>query len=70
MQISEVKEKVTPILREYGIKKASVFGSISRGDSHPGSDVDLLVELGPGPMGMFKYMELIGKLEDSLNKKV
>ncbi|MDO8728458.1 MAG: nucleotidyltransferase family protein [bacterium] len=70
MQISEVKEKVTPILREYGVKKASVFGSVSRGDSHPDSDVDLLVELGPGPMGMFRYMELIGKLEDSLNKKV
>lgn len=70
MQISEVKEKVTPILREYGVKKASVFGSVSRGDSRPDSDVDLLVELGPGPMGMIKYMQLIGKLEDSLNKKV
>lgn len=55
---------------EYGVKKASVFGSVSRGDDRPDSDVDLLVELGPGPMGMFRYMELIEKLEEILGKKV
>lgn len=70
MQISEVKEKISPVLREYGVKKVSVFGSVSRGDDRPDSDVDLLVELGPGPMGMFKYMSFIGKLENSLGKKV
>ncbi len=70
MSIADIQEKITPILRAYGVKKASVFGSASRGDDRPDSDVDLLVELGPGPMGMFKYMELIGKLENSLNKKV
>ncbi len=70
MQIAEITEKISPILRAYGVKKASVFGSVSRGDARPDSDVDLLVELGPGPMGIFKYMELIGKLEDRLGKKV
>jgi len=70
MIISEIREKISPILRAYGIKKASVFGSVSRGDDRPDSDVDLLVELGPGPMGMFKYMELIEKLEEGLGKKV
>ena len=70
MGIAEIKEKISPILRAYGIKKASVFGSVSRGDERPDSDVDLLVELGPGPMGMFKYMELIEKLEEGLGKRV
>jgi len=70
MSIEEVKEKITPILREYGVKKASVFGSVSRGDDRPDSDVDLLVELGPGPMGMFEYIGLKHKLEDKLGKDV
>jgi predicted nucleotidyltransferase len=70
MSIEELKEKITPILRAYGIKKASVFGSVARGDDRPDSDVDLLVELGHGPMGMIEYIGLIYKLEDILGKKV
>ncbi len=70
MSITELKEKISPILKTYGIKKASVFGSVSRGDDRPDSDVDLLIERGPGPMGMFKYMELVEKLENKLGRKV
>lgn len=70
MSIDEVKEKITPILKEYGVKKASVFGSVSRGDDRPDSDVDLLVELGPGPMGMIKFIGLKHRLENSLGKDV
>ena len=70
MSIDEVKEKISPILRAYRVKKASVFGSVSRGDDRPDSDVDLLVELGPGPMGLIEYIGFIHKLEDTLGKKV
>jgi uncharacterized protein len=70
MSIAEIKEKIAPILKEYGVKKASVFGSVSRGDDRPDSDVDLLVELGPDSMGMFKYMRFIGEMEDRLGRKV
>lgn len=70
MSITELKEKISPILRAYGIKKASVFGSVSRGDDRPDSDVDLLVELGPGPMGIYEYMQFREKLEDTLGKDV
>jgi uncharacterized protein len=70
MSIAEITEKISPILRAYGIKKASVFGSVSRGDARPDSDVDLLVELGPGPMGLIEYIGLKHKLEDTLNKDV
>lgn len=70
MSITELKEKISPILRAYGIKKASVFGSVSRGDDRPNSDVDLLVELGTESMGMIRYIGLIHKLEESLGKNV
>lgn len=70
MSIADIQEKITPILRAYGVKKASVFGSVSRGDERPDSDVDLLVELGPGPMGIYEYMQLKEKLEEKLGKDV
>jgi uncharacterized protein len=69
MTIDEVKTKVTPVLEQYGVEYAAVFGSVSRGEDRPDSDVDLLVRLGH-PTGMIKYMRLISGLEDSLNKKV
>jgi uncharacterized protein len=69
MTIDEVKVKATPVLEQYGVKYAAVFGSVARGDDTPDSDVDLLVQLGE-PTGMIKYMQLIDSLEQSLNKKV
>jgi uncharacterized protein len=70
VSIIEIQEKISPILRAYGIKKASVFGSVSRGDERPDSDVDLLVELGPESMDLIEYIGLKHKLEDTLGKDV
>jgi uncharacterized protein len=70
MNIAEVQEKISPILRSYGIKKASIFGSVARGDDRPDSDVDLLVELGPGPMDIYEYMQLRDKLAEKLGRDV
>ncbi|MCX6718820.1 MAG: nucleotidyltransferase domain-containing protein, partial [Candidatus Taylorbacteria bacterium] len=48
---------------------AAIFGSISRGEERPDSDIDILVKLGK-PMGMFSYMKLIHTIEDLLGRKV
>jgi predicted nucleotidyltransferase len=69
MELEEVKKKITPVLEEYGVEYAGVFGSVARGQATPESDVDILVKLGR-PTGMFKYMRLISSLEQSLSKKV
>ena len=70
MGIAEISKKILPILHAHGIKKASVFGSVSRGDERPDSDVDLLVELGPESMDLIEYIGLKHKLEDTLGKNV
>ena len=70
MSISEIKEKITPILAAYGIKKASIFGSFSRGEERPDSDVDLLVELGHGPMGLIEFIGLKNELAEILERDV
>ena len=43
--IQEIKEKITPILQRYGIKKAAIFGSFAKGEAKTSSDVDILVEI-------------------------
>ena len=70
MSIAEIQEKISPILRAYGVKKASIFGSVSRGDDRPDSDVDLLVEFGPASMDIYEYMQFREKLEKKLGKDV
>ena len=32
-------------LRERGVLHAALFGSVARGDNHPGSDIDIMVEI-------------------------
>jgi predicted nucleotidyltransferase len=41
-------------LRGLGVQHAAVFGSLVRGEAHPGSDIDILIDLDPErPIGVF-----------------
>ena len=68
MNIQEVKEKTTPIFKQFGVRRAAVFGSVARGEDKPNSDVDLLIELDQ-PLGLLTYARLNYTLEDALQKK-
>ena len=70
MTISEVKEKVSPILSAYGIKYAGVFGSVARGEDTQESDVDILVRLGDRPFSLFDLFSFEEDLSRELGKKV
>ena len=69
MTVNDVRVKITPILEEYGISYAGVFGSVAKGESKDNSDVDIIVRFGR-PMGMFIYMKFVNSLEDSLQRRV
>ncbi|MGY3077232.1 putative nucleotidyltransferase [Bradyrhizobium sp. LM6.10] len=46
-------------LRERGVLHAALFGSFARGESHSGSDVDIIVEIDPDArITVFDYVEL------------
>lgn len=48
-----------PALRERGVLHAALFGSVARGESHSGSDVDIMVEIDPeARMTIYDYVEL------------
>lgn len=69
MSIKDLQNKLSPIFREHGIKHAAVFGSVSRGDDRPESDVDLFVKLGR-PVGLIGFVGLVDEMEDALGRKV
>lgn len=69
MDTEDLQNKLSPIFREHGVRRASVFGSVSRGDSRGDSDVDLLVKLGK-PMGLVGFVGLVEEMEGVLGRKV
>ena len=69
MPIEEIKQKITPLLKQHGVTRAAVFGSVARGESTAESDVDILVEI-PKKHGLFEFLHIKHTLEDVLGKKV
>lgn len=47
-QLKTKRQEILQLAARYGAKNVRVFGSIVRGDADADSDVDFLVELGPG----------------------
>jgi predicted nucleotidyltransferase len=56
-------------LEKLGVKSLSIFGSMARGEDHPGSDVDILVEFN-GRATFDRYMDTKFYLEELLGCKV
>jgi len=62
-------KKIIPILRQHGVVKAGVFGSIVRGEATKKSDIDILIQF----KGRKSLLDLIGlelELEKSLRRDV
>jgi uncharacterized protein len=48
ISLNEIRNRLPPILRSHGVRRAAVFGSTARGAAGPASDLDLLVEFESG----------------------
>ena len=46
--VAEIRSKVSDLMRRRGVVRASVFGSVARGEADADSDVDFLVEFEKG----------------------
>ncbi|MCA9487486.1 MAG: nucleotidyltransferase domain-containing protein [Nanoarchaeota archaeon] len=68
-QVIKIQNKISPILKEYGVKRAGIFGSYARGDFKRKSDIDILVELDER-YGLGEIIDIKLKLEKVLKKKV
>ena len=67
--VAEIKDKIATTARQYGIKKAYLFGSYARGEAGLDSDIDICIEKGE----IRTLLELSGfcqDLQDTLRSKV
>ena len=69
LQIS--RERLADVCRRFGVRALSVFGSATRSDFRPDSDVDLLVEFDPeNTPSLFRTVELKEELERLFGRQV
>lgn len=69
MNIEEIKRKILPILKKYGVTRAGIFGSVVRGEAREESDIDILVEI-ESRMSLLDFVGLKLELEEALGKPV
>ncbi len=69
MNIEEIKGKILPILKKYGVTRAGIFGSVVRGEAREESDIDILVEI-ESRMSLLDFVGLKLELEEALGKPV
>jgi predicted nucleotidyltransferase len=69
MDLRGKRHEILRIAESHGARNVRLFGSVARGEDHPGSDLDLLVDMESGR----SLLDLVGlgqDLEDLLNRKV
>ena len=74
MPSAEVANMIPQIQRFFAsrpVNRAYLFGSCSRGEETPESDVDILVDLDKSiPMGLFQYVTMKLDLQELLHREV
>ncbi|MDZ4287401.1 MAG: nucleotidyltransferase family protein [Prosthecobacter sp.] len=65
--LQQVRDAVRPLCQRHSVARLQVFGSLARGETQPGSDVDFLVEFLPdAPAGLLEMGGLKEDLEETL----
>ncbi|MFZ5657023.1 MAG: nucleotidyltransferase family protein [Pseudomonadota bacterium] len=52
-RVTAQREAIATVCRRRHVRRLELFGSLARGEGHPGSDVDLLVDFEPLPPGAY-----------------
>ena len=64
--IDDIRNKTTPIAKEFGITRMSLFGSYARGEATEDSDVDLYIDRG-NLSNLLQYFAFVDELENVLH---
>ena len=67
--LKSYRSEILRIAECHGAHNVRVFGSVARGEAHPESDVDFLVDL-EGNRSLLDLAKLLVELEQLLNRKV
>jgi predicted nucleotidyltransferase len=66
--LAALRRERTRLFAQYGLKSMAVFGSATRDDFRPDSDVDIMVEFEPG--ADFDYFDLLRDLQNIVQREV
>lgn len=64
------RREIDALARQYGARRIRVFGSVSRGEERPDSDVDFLVDLPHGYDLITQRIPLTQKLSELTGRQV
>lgn len=67
--IITIKNAVTPIAKQYGLKRIYLFGSYAKGTANENSDIDLLIEKGKS-LSLLMLSGFRQDVEETLNLSV
>lgn len=70
LTIEKLKNEITSIAPQYGVKKAVLFGSYANNTATENSDVDLLLEFETLSVSIYKIAGIKLNLEKNLQKTV
>lgn len=60
ISVAEIKEKITPVLQNYPVDKAILFGSHAKGKATKTSDIDLYIDTN----GKLRGLDFVGLIEN------
>jgi predicted nucleotidyltransferase len=67
-RLRQHRTEVLEVVKAHGAENPRVFGSVTRGEDGPGSDVDLLVRV--DPVNAWRFVSLASALEELLGVPV
>lgn len=67
--LDDICQAIAAIASHYPVTRASVFGSYSRGEQRPDSDVDVLLDKAEG-YSLFSQCGIMNELQDALGVSV
>ena len=70
-EISNMIPRMQRFFAAQPVNRAYLFGSFSRGEEKPDSDIDIMVDLDKSkPIGLFQYVTMKLELQDLLQREV
>ncbi|MBS3076043.1 nucleotidyltransferase domain-containing protein [Candidatus Pacearchaeota archaeon] len=68
-EIEKIKKKIIPVLKEFKVTKAGIFGSYARGEQKKNSDLDILIKI-HNDAGLLTLIGLKLELQKVIKRKV
>ena len=69
IDVSEIARRIRPIISEYGVERAILFGSFARGSASARSDIDLLLIVRTAKRFFDRYEGILTALQSALRER-